>query len=252
MIKAVIIEDEKNSSELLKQFIVAYGSGIQVLGVADRVSSAIQLIKETNPAIVFLDVEILEGSGFDVLDAFEQPAFRVVFVTGYDHYALKAIKYSALDYLLKPVSVKEFKEVIEKVRTSYLGPAIHNVQINYLKENRVKRAEEIGQIVIKDDQRYTVISFHDIIWVEAQRSYAIFHLVDDRKYVSAHPLSYFEDLLPTIHFFRIHKSYIVNFSKVLKVDTGRGGMVHLTDSTQLPIAYRRKTTFIEALNKANN
>ena len=132
MIKAVIIEDEKQSQDLLMVMLEKYCNNVQVEGIASGVEAGVNLIKVINPDLVFLDVELSDGNGFDVLNAFERPAFRVVFVTGFDHYAIKAIKFSALDYLLKPVSLEELRKAIEKLETV---PSSYNNNFDHLKNN---------------------------------------------------------------------------------------------------------------------
>lgn len=246
MIRAVIIEDEKQSQDLLMVMLEKYCTNVQVEGVASSVESGIKIIKEQKPDLVFLDVELSDGNGFDVLSAFEKPTFRVVFVTGFDHYAIKAIKFSALDYLLKPVSLEELRNAIKKLETV---PTSYIDNFEHLKNNLNTRIADINKIVLSGNKSYKVLKIEDIIFVEAERTYVTFHLINSQKIVAANPLNFYEDVLPESKFFRIHKSYIINCTKINKIEPGRGGPVHLEGGAILPIAFRRKPTFIQFLEK---
>jgi len=245
MIKSIIIEDEKHSQDLLSIMLNQYCDDIQVEGIAGDVVSGIHLIKSIRPDLVFLDVELSGGTGFDVLNSFEHPSFKVIFVTGYDHYALKAIKYSALDYLLKPVNLSELRKSIKKLQNAAEG---YSNNFQHLKNNLDSPNEGLKQIVLSDSKSYRVLKIDNIVFVEAERSYVIFHLVDNSKFVAVNTLTHYVDILPKPNFFRIHKSYIINCSKVSKIETGRGGPVHLDGGNILPIAFRRKPAFIRFLD----
>lgn len=244
MIKAVIIEDELNSQELLKTILEEYCENIKVLGVTESVDSGIALLKEVSPDVVFLDVEIEGGTGFDVLNAFEKPSFKIIFVTGYNHYAIKAIKHSALDYILKPINLGEIKAAISKISSEELG---QEDKINFLNENLSKDPDDIDQVVISDTKGHNIVKYDEILFLEADRSYITFFLGNKRKHISSNPLTFYESILPDAIFYRIHKSYLVNLKKVLNVHSGRGGLVELVDGFTLPIAYRRKADFLKRL-----
>ncbi len=245
MIRAVIIEDEENSRELLRQMLEEYCQDVQVAGFGVDVPSGIALIDQIQPDVVFLDVEMPGGDGFSVLDAFTEPSFKVVFVTGYDHYAIKAIKYAALDYLLKPIHLDELIETVEKVKKE---SSYHQDNIRFLKEQVRKPADEINQIMLYGNKEHTVIKIEDVLFVEAERSYVTFHLTERQKYIASKPLTYYEELLPESSFFRIHKSYLVNGKKVIRLDSGRSGAVHLIEGVVLPVATRRKPAFLRFLD----
>ncbi len=246
MINAIIIEDEVNSRDLLQQMLEEYCEDVNLLGLAQDVSSGIELIKKTNPDIVFLDIEMPGGNGFDILDVFNAPKFKVIFTTGYNHYAIKAIKYAALDYLLKPINLRELRQALEKAKNS--SNAYQN-SLSFFKNNVTKEPEEIDQIVVSDNKTHQVIKISDIVFIEAHRSYAIFHLDNSQKLTTAYPLQYYEGILPEDCFFRIHKSYLVNCLNVVKLESGRGGAVHLSGGVVLPVAFRRKPAFVKFLDK---
>ena len=247
MISAVIIEDELKSQELLKTILEEYCDNVEVIGVSDSVQDGIKCIKELKPQMVFLDVEINGGTGFDVLTAFDNPDFKTIFVTGYNHYAIKAIKYSALDYILKPINLEEIKTAIQKVTKE-----VHSDQkkINFLKENIFKDPGKIDQFVLSDTKGHKIVKIEDILFIEADGSYITIFLEEQAKHISSNPLHFYESILPDSLFYRIHKSYLVNIKKILKVNAGRGGQVEMLEGFQLPIAYRRKAAFLKALKNA--
>ncbi len=193
-------------------------------------------------------VEMPGGNGFDILDAFDVIDFKIIFVTGYDKYAIKAIKYAALDYLLKPIDVSELTSAVNKAISAAPN---YNEQINLLKDNLTGEENELSQVVFSGDKNYQVVKINHILYVEADGNYVTFHMKDNAKYISSNSLSYYEDLLPISKFFRIHKSYIISINAVLSVENGRGGLIHLTDNTKLPVAFRRKSAFLQFLERNN-
>ncbi len=248
MIKAVIVEDELNNREVLQQMLERYCEEVEVVGLAVNVSSGIEKIKELSPDIVFLDIEMPGGTGFDVLNAFDLPKFKIIFVTGYDHFAIKAIRYSALDYLLKPVDPEELKNAVEKAKS--LNPIYHE-RIDFLKSQIEVSTEEVDRIIISDHKHHKVVEIRDIIFVEAKRTFVVFYVEGNKKYAASNSMGFYEELLPSSNFFRIHKSHIINRHKVEKVDVGRGGNVHLKGGVSLPVAIRRKPAFTKFLEQAD-
>ncbi len=246
MIKAVIIDDEQHSRNLINNMLSNFIDGVELIGEAKDVPSGIQLIKEKTPDLVFLDIEMPGGDGFSILNAFEELNFKVIFITGYDQYAIKAIKYAALDYLLKPIGLNELELAIKKYKQ--LG-VDQKSSINFLHSKYQDRSKLLDEIILPGHADYAVISINQILRIESRRNHVVFYLENSIARVSTQPLSLYEDILPPNLFFRIHKSYIVNCAKVRNVETGRGGKVFLVDGTSLSIATRRKKAFITIFNQ---
>lgn len=246
MIRAIIIEDEFHSSELLKEMIQVHCKMLEVVGVATSVSTGIHLIQTQQPDLVFLDIYISEGIGFDILDVVQPANFKVIFVTGYEAYALKAIKYSALDYLLKPVILEELVQAVDKAKKIMPPP---NDAVEFLKEKLVRPVNSFERIVLSDYKTHCIINVKDIVFIEAKRGYTIFHLQDKQTRLTSNSLNHYEDLLPDTKFYRIHKSYLVNCDEVIGLETGRGGQIKLIGGQLLPIAVRRKAAFLRFFNK---
>jgi len=246
MIKVIIVDDEINSRELLHNMLTNYCENVEVLGMAKDVSSGIEIIQQKKPELVFLDIEMPGGTGFDILNKLENIDFKVVFVTGYDQYAIKAIKYAALDYILKPVDLDELKAAVEKANSEILD---QDNQIKFLQENYNNTSKKPEQIIISTHNNHNIISLDDILYFEAMDGYSIVFVEPDAKHISSHPLNYYEELLPINQFFRIHKSHLINCKKVTGFDPGRGGNVSLTNKLNLPIATRRKSLFTSFMNR---
>ncbi len=245
MLKAVIIEDELHSRELLKEMVLNYCTDITLAGMAGSVSAGVQLIQEQQPDLIFLDIYISEGNGFDILDHFQVPNFKVIFVTGYEQYAIKAIKYSALDYLLKPIILDELRLAVNKAKSIPPPPKAH---LHFLEKKIATPVVNFDQIVLTDYKKHSIVNLKDIVFIEAKRSYTVFHLIGNQTRITSNPLSHYDELLPETIFFRIHKSYIVNCNKVAGLETGRGGQVKLTNDQFLPVAVRRKSAFLRFIN----
>lgn len=244
MIRAVIIEDEQNSRELLRSAICTFTEGMQIIGEAADVVSGIATINDLNPDVIFLDIELPDGKGFDVLDKISISNYKVIFVTAYDDYAIKAIRYAAFDYLLKPLNFQNLKNAISRLATK---PDITQVNFEVLQESLNGESKSNKKLMIPNHNGYTMIELEKIIAVVAEGSYVFFNLDDGSRHLAAHSLSYYEELLPDQKFYRIHKSHIVNFTKVKSVEPGRTGCVYLENGFTMEIAARRKSAFLAFL-----
>ncbi len=248
MIRAVIIENRYDRNDLLKKMLQTYFKEVILVGNATRVSSGIEVIKALQPSLVFLDTHISEGNGFDVLDAFNPVRFKIVFVTRDEKYALKAIKYSALDYLLKPIILDELRLAIKKTQLKSPRPK----EDSHFSEENLTPRNTTNQIILSGHKGLNIINIEHILYIEAQRSYVIFHLNKNQNRIASNALSFYEDLLPIHKFFRIHKSYIINCDQIIQLEKGRGGMVKLIGGRELPIAIRRKTSFLKFINNRSS
>lgn len=245
MIKVIIVEDEQNSRDLLRAAIENFTVGLEIIGEATNVESGVKLINSLMPDVIFLDIELPDGKGFDVLDQLNKN-YKVVFVTAYDDYAIKAIRYSAFDYLLKPLDLDDLEKTIERLKNS---PPTTQENIDFLNLKLNSNIDNENKIMVPSNSGYKLLEMDKIISIEANANYVFFILEDGRKHIAAHSLNYYEDLLPENKFFRIHKSHIINFTKVQSVESGRTGKAILSNGSQLDIAARRKSAFISYLKK---
>jgi len=244
MLKAIIIEDERNSRELLSNMINNYCEGIQLIGEAVDVESGVKLIQKKLPDLVLLDIEIKGGTGFDLLDKLRDVPFSVIFVTGYDQYAIKAIKYAALDYILKPIDLRELRSAIKRAKE----------QLNFVRQKRQFLLDsqkdedtDLTKIILSDREQYTILNFAEIIYLKASGGYVEFILEKGFKKIASYSLKHYEALLPESVFFRIHHSYLINLTKVESYESGRTGNVMLKGGHLLNIAARRKVEFTKKI-----
>jgi two-component system LytT family response regulator len=241
--EALIVEDEINNVEVLQHLLKTYCQDITVVGTARDVDSAIKLIDAKRPELVFLDVELEDGTGFDVLKGIGDFTPRVIFITGYQHYAIEAIKMAAIDYILKPVNINELKSAIEKTK------AIQSeTQAFELLQRKIKDLEP-SFIWLNDNKKSQKIDVTHIEYIKADTVYSEVYIDSGKVRFTSLSLSHFEEKLSENGFFRIHKSYLVNLKKILEVESGRGGHALMSSGAKLPIAYRRKTMLKQLLSQ---
>lgn len=248
MLKGLIVDDENRSVETLKSIIQNYCSNeLTIVGTANNITEAYQRINETNPDIVFLDVEMPHGSGFDLLEKFVNPPFEVIFTTGFDHYAVAAIKFSALDYLLKPINIEELRDAIDKAKNRIKGKN-SQISIEHLIQNLRNPKDKANKIPLPILNGFQFVPVNTIVYCEADEDYTYVHLNDGQKLTVSKSIKDFEDLLSNYDFFRIHHSFLINRSYIKKYIKGEGGTIVTDQNAELPVSRRRKTEFLEWLN----
>jgi len=246
--KALIIEDELKSREMLAALIKSNFPEITILGMAKNVKEAVELIKTHSPNLLFLDISMPDGSGFDVLEQTQDFNYDIVFTTATDKHALKAIKYSACDYLLKPIDIEELKVTAQKLlqKKSPSFPSIENLQ--FLIQNLKRADDNYSKITLPTGNAYEIINVKDIIRCEADGSYTNFFLVGGKKLMVSASLKHYEDLLPAKDFIRIHHHHLINMNHVIRYLKIDGGYAIMSDDSQIEISRRKKDAFIERLN----
>jgi len=248
MTTAIIVDDEQKSISTLQKIINDYCTDVKIIGIADNIMSAHSLILSIKPQLVFLDVEMPYGNGFDLLNTFDDINFEVIFITAYNQYAITAFKYASIDYLLKPVNITQLQEAIVRADKRIIEKT--NAQ-NYilLKQNlQVENANE-QRIILTDNNEQHLIKINDISYCIADGSYTFIHLVNNKRYYASKNLKEFEEMLPTDYFFRIHYGHIVNIRHITKLQKGRSGSVIMQDGKELEIAARRKNDFLSFFSK---
>jgi len=244
-IRAAIIEDEINNRIVLEKSLTEYIQGVEVVCFADNVKEGIKVIKDCKPDLVFLDIEIDGGTCFDILDNFKEIDFTIIFTTAYDHYAITAIKYSAFDYLLKPLDLEELEQAVFRFKEIKVN---QQVNLEHLKRG-IGNSKKFDSIIVSTSSEDSVIKFEDITYLAADGNYVTFHLESGKKHLATKSLSHYEAILPTDTFCRIHKSHIVNLNHVETIDSGRTGNVYLVNNIQLNFAARRKAMLKKKLHK---
>jgi two-component system LytT family response regulator len=246
MLTAVIIDDEPNSRNALRQKIATYCPEVLVIADCENGEEGIANIESKKPDIVFLDVEMPRMNGFTMLQQLKEKNFEVIFITAYDHYAIKAIKFSALDYLLKPVEIEDLKAAVEKV-TQKRKQVEGNNRVELLLQNFLEERAAHQRIAITSMEGLQFVPTDDIIYLEANSNYTCFFITGNRKITTAKTLKDFEEILPASMFIRIHHSYIINKNGVEKYVKGDGGQVVMKNGVVLDVARRKKEEFLKAI-----
>ncbi len=246
MIKAIIVDDERRARLVLSNHLEKlFPKEVSIIGEAGKVDTAIELILANQPDLVFLDVRMHNGTGFDVLSALPEVNFEVIFITAYDQYALKAFECSAFGYLLKPIKSDDLSKVMNKViAKNKLENAPHDKRLKILLEN-YGDDRDIKRLVINHVKGFTIISFDDILYLEGDRNYTHFILKDTKKITASKTLGSYEDLLSDFGFSRIHQSHLVNLRHVVGYLKEDGGLVEMKNGQKLKLSRHRKQAFIQ-------
>lgn len=244
---AIVVEDEYKVREVFLNLIQHYCKDIEIVGEAENINDAYDLILLTKPDIVFLDIEMPHGNGFELLSKFPKPPFEVIFVTSYGHYAIKAIKFSALDYLLKPVMVGDLLEMINRVKEKF-GNRNEAEQYNVLQEH-LSSPNQGKKLVVHTKTKTEYVLLNDIIYLKADNNYTTIQLANSKIYV-AKTLKEYEEMLcsPDLPFMRVHKAYIVNTDFISNVNKGETNTIQLKNNSNLEISRRKKQELFEKLN----
>lgn len=231
---ALIIEDEANSREILRNYLAKYCKNVSVLGEAATIKDGLILLKKNNPDIVFLDVEMPYGNAFDLLDQLPDRTFETIFVTAYNQYAMDALNHHAAYYLMKPIDIDELvKSVAYVSEVRDRENALENKILTHVL-NKVE-----GKITLPQQDGFQVLDVADILYCKADDNYTEIYLENQRLVVSK-TLKYFEDALAEFAFARIHKSYLVNVNEVVKYKKGKGGSVIISNGKELLVSASRK------------
>lgn len=246
MLSAIIIDDETSSRNALRKKISNHCPGVTIIAECENGEEGIENIETKKPDIIFLDVEMPRINGFTMLQQLKNKNFEVIFVTAYDHYAIKAIRFSALDYLIKPVEIDDLKNAVSRA-IEKRNVVKSNAQIELLLENIAHEKVKFRRIAIPTTQGLQFIKIDDIIYLEASVNYTKFHLCNNIQYIVSKTLKDFEDILPFDVFIRIHNSYIISKNYVEKYIRGEGGQVVLSNGSVLDISKRKKAEFLKAI-----
>jgi two-component system, LytTR family, response regulator len=240
MIKTLIVEDENLSAETLKNYLLEYcSSDLEIIGIAQTVKESTELIRKEKPDLVFLDVLLADGTGFDILNKVKNTVFRVIFTTGYDQFALEAFQFHAAHYLLKPLNVDDLTESVEMVIKEIQED--HDSQnLKALLAHSLQQTGELNELYIRHQKGFEVLKTDDIIYCRADGSCTFFHMEGNKKVISSKPLGHYEDLLKDRDFVRVHHSYLVNRKHI--TGYSNEGVIALTGNISVPLGdtYRKK------------
>jgi len=244
MLTAIIVDDELKGRIALKQKLQDYCPMVQVLGEASDGAEGIKLIEKLKPQILFLDIEMPRMDGFEMLRQIDHKDFHIIFTTAYDQYAIKAIKYAAFDYLLKPVDIEELKAAVDKAhhRTTQLT----SKKLETLEHN-LQSLQTLNKLAIPTLEGYLFFDISHIIHLEAQSNYTAIYFTDYPKLIASRTLKDFEELLPTEIFFRPHHSHIINLNFIKRYIKGDGGQIEMQNGNFVTVARRKKDEFLKTI-----
>lgn len=229
--RAIIVDDEQDGIDTIAEIVQSYCDGVQIVGTANSPLAAIKKINQEKPDIIFLDIEMPHGNGFDVLEGTADRSYHVVFTTAYNHYAIRALKANAIDYLMKPVDIDELVEAVEKAKN------VDRSQTQELNGNLLEsiKNKKLERLPILNNSEYVFVTVEDIVYLKSDGSYCEIHLMDT-KYVSSKSLKHFEELLSENKFLRINNSNLVNVNKIAKYARESGGMVQLENGIKIAVS----------------
>lgn len=245
MITAIIIEDEQHCIDRVKALLMPFAESIEVIEVYRDVASAVEGIQRLQPNLLFLDVQIHDQTGFDVLSAIENPQFEVIFTTAYERYAVQAFKFSAVDYLLKPIDADDFNHAIGKVSQKLMTKDFSS-KVEVLLSN-ISKKDPHKKISIPTVEGYSFVEVSEIVRCQADINYTTIHLTNHQKMTVSKTLKTFEELLSDCNFFRVHNSHLINLTFIKKYTKGKGGYVTMSDNTDIEVSTRRKEALLKVI-----
>jgi two-component system LytT family response regulator len=245
MLRSIIVDDEFKSRESLKALIEKFCDNIQVAAVCQNGEEAIKAIEEHKPDVVFLDIQLQRETGFEILEKLNKIDFEIIFTTAYSEFAIKAFKFSAIDYLLKPIDITELRTAIEKAQKRIVGSI--SERMAQLAQNLKGNSFKNSRLAIPATDGLVFINVDEILYCEASGNYTNIHMVDNRKFLVSRTLKEYEDLLEEQDFFRIHNSFLINLNSIKKYIRGEGGQVVMSNDKALDVSKMKKKGFLEKI-----
>ncbi len=250
MLRTIIIDDEDHQRLTIRKMVSRYCPNVKLVAQADGVQSGVEAIKKHKPDLVLLDIKMADGTGFDLLDRLHPIDFKVIFITAYDQYAIKAFRLSAIDYLLKPLDPDELVQSIEKAENVIQKD--FNTQLNNLKEHLSVEDKTNKKIIIKTFDNIHLVPIKEILYCESDNSYTSFHLTTDQKIMVSSSLKDYDEMLADDGFFRVHKTYLINLRYIRRFEKAEGGTVVLDGEIKIPVASRKREQLLELFERISN
>jgi two-component system LytT family response regulator len=246
---ALIIDDEEDARVNLRVLMETFCPEVQIVGEADSMVSGYRLLKSTPTDILFLDIQMQDGTGFDLLDKIANPKFKLIFTTAFDDFALKAFRYSAVDYLLKPIDPDDLIRVVERLQSEQVQSTSKG-QLNQLSQSI--QSQTFEKIALPSGEGLVFLNLTEIINLESEGNYTTFFTTNQGKVVISQTLKEFEKVLPKDQFFRTHQSHLINVRFVKKFLKEDGGYALLENGKKIPVSRRKKDDFLTMLSKQFN
>lgn len=245
MIKAFIVDDEPELRKLNRTFLARNFIDVDVIGECGTVEEAVDFININHPQLLILDIRLTDGTGFNILQKIHPYNYALIFVTAYNEFAIKAIRFSAIDYILKPFDETDFCVAVKKALLSINSSMLHEQVKTFF--NYYERKTQSRRIVLKTSEAINIVDVSDISYCRSESNYTTFYFNNGTKIMISKVLKEYEELLSEYGFFRPHHSFLVNLQCIVKLDKSDGGFLVLKDKTQIPISLRRKKRLIQVL-----
>lgn len=248
MLSIALIDDESSARNSARNVLHQYFPQVSIAGEAGTVAEGYELIQSTQPDVVLLDIDMPDGTGFDLLGKWKDPPFKVIFITAFDQFAVKAFQFSAFDYLLKPFDPQSLVEDIRKLLdSSAQGQGIASQQLELLFETL--RSQQANRLLIPHQYGFHVVPLSDLLYIQAEGSYSMLHSKTGPTITSSRSIAVYESLLPAAHFQRVHQSYLLNLLEVRSFQMGDDMEALLSGGQKIPVSRRKKQDFLDALRR---
>jgi len=250
MLRTLIIDDELPVRKTIIGLLGKTCPQVKVLGEADGVKTGVQLIKERSPDLILLDIKMEDGTGFELLNHFDDIKFRIIFITAYEEFAIKAFEFSAIDYILKPVNPEKLANAVK--RAEVLNNRDFQIQLEALRESIKNPQGQSKKIVLKTQESIYLLSTDDILHCESDGSYSVFKTLDNQKIVVSRVLKEFDTLLNGSGFLRIHRSHLINLKHIKRFDKADGGYLVMSNGVQIPVSSSGRERLLALFDKIGN
>lgn len=239
MIRTIVIDDEVKARETILSMLSAYCPEVEVIATAGSVKEGVETLKKTKPDLLLLDIKMADGTGFDLLKKLDDLDFRLVFITAFEEFAIRAIKFSAIDYILKPFDPDELVDAVQKAN-SLIQKENMSLRLDALYENMDMISTGQKKIVLKNTDSVHIVKLSEIIRCESEKNYTHFFTTESEKITVAKTLKEFNELLADFKFFRVHQSHLINLDHVKRYDKHNGGALIMDDDSEVPVSFRKK------------
>jgi two-component system, LytTR family, response regulator len=247
MLRTIIIDDEAHQRLTIEKMVTRYCPAMDIVAQAEGVRTGVEAIKKHKPDLILLDIKMDDGTGFDLLDQLQPIDFKVIFITAFDQYAVKAFKFSALDYLLKPIDPDELVQAVDKAREIIQNDFV--TQLENLREHLSMENKTIRRIIIKTFDNIHLVPVNEILYCESDSSYTTINLVNQSRIIASAYLKDYEEILSDSGFFRVHKSYLINLRLIRRFEKAEGGYVILEGDIRIPVASRKREQLLEMFER---
>lgn len=245
-IYALLVDDEAGNRENLRRMLEVHCPQVVLLGECATVAEARQAVEQKRPDLLFLDICLTDGTGFDLLESLASIPLEVIFITAFDQYAIQAIRFSALDYLLKPIDIKELTQAVEKATRTIRLKEENRRMLNLLRNSH--QPDKNKKIALSVADKIEFVAINQIIRCESESNYTTFYLRDATKLIVSKTLKEFDELLTPYQFLRVHQSHLINLDAIRSFIKGDGGYIKMSDGSSVPISRQRRHLVIEKLN----